>query len=419
LASIEGVAKRRFHGYQVAAVAFLEYGIAVGAVYFVAAPLVAVLIPALKLSLGVISGVFLMRSLLGLLGPAFGWLVHKFGAKQIIIVGGILTAVFTALTAVVTNVFLFYLVFGAALAIADGLMGYLPVFTTVNQWFVKRRGFVMGIVAAAGGIGGFVFAPLMQLLIQGFGNYRPALVTLGAIIFVLGVVPAIIWLYNRPSDLQEYPDGDPSSASLVVSEQEGPSWTVFDALKTPQCWLLMFVFGVEAWALGVYAADQVVYLKTVGISPLAASTALGATGLIAAVVGFLVNMLSDHEKIGPYWVLLIATVLMTIGSIVFFEARSLAMVYLYVVLFGAGYGTLVPVIPTALGKYFGARNYALVYGWGSILVVLMAGLGPLVTGILVDATKSFALGLEIVIGLLVLSVIAAAAARPPAKTAAY
>ncbi len=411
-----------FHGYRIAATCFLEYGVAIGAVYFVAGPLVAALVPSMKWTLAVVSTVFLIRSLIGVLGPVYGWLVHRFGARTIMVVGGVLTAIFTGLTALVQEPIGFYVLFGVALAFADGLMGYLPVFTTVNHWFVKRRGLMMGIVAAAGGIGGFVFAPVMQLLIQGLGGWRPAMVALGLIIFILGPVPAFLLIRNRPADVGQQPDGLAAEAVAEIARPEVSSnpgsWSVREALRAPQLWLLMFVFGVEAWALGVYSADQVIYLKSVGISPLAASTALGATGLVAAVAGFLINHLSDRLKSGSYRVLIGATVLMTLGSILFILARNLPMVYLYVLLFGAGYGILVPAIPTALGQYFGGDDYARIYGIGSVIVVLMGGIGPLVTGIMVTASGSFGSALYLVTGLLILSIILAVAARPPARAAA-
>lgn len=416
----------KFHGYQVTAALFVIYGVAIGGVYYIAGPLVAAILTdrSLGWSFTTISGVFTVRAFLGILSPIVGLAVARFGARRVIIIGGICTAVFTALTGAVVTPLLFYLIFGLALAVADGFMGYLPVFNTIQQWFVKRRALMIGIVAAAGGVGGFVFAPFAQFLIQSVGGWRPAMVILGAAILVLGVLPAVLWVRNKPEDVGELPDGavaeETVGAEEIIKERDEQEikirqWSLGEALRSYQIWLLMLVFGAEAWALGVFAADQVVYLSSIHINALQAATALGATGLVAAAVGILIGPVSD--RFGPYYMLILATVLETIGAILLLNAQSLVSVYFYVILFGAGYGILVPTIPSCIGAYYGRKNYALIYGWASIVVILMAGIGPLLTGYLVDANNgSFVLSFQIIIGLLLVSVVMAILARPPAAS---
>ncbi len=413
----------KFHGYQVVIALFIIYGVAIGGVYFIAGPLVAAILGdrSLGWNLAAISGVFTVRAFLGLLSPLVGLAVAHFGAKRVMIVGGIFTAIFTALTGAVVSILLFYLIFGAALAIADGFMGYLPVFNTVQQWFVKRRGLAIGIVAAAGGVGGFVFAPFAEYLIQSVGGWRPAMLVLGVVILLLGVLPAVFFVHNKPEDIGELPDGalaeEVSGADEILREKGNEEvkvrqWSLGETLRTYQIWLLMLVFGAEAWALGVFAADQIVYLASIHIDALQAATALGTTGLIAAAAGILIGPFTD--RFGPYYTLILATVLESIGAIILINAQSLASVYAYVVLFGAGYGILVPTVPACIGAYYGRKNYATIYGWASIIVILCAGIGPLLTGYLVVANNgSFVLSFQIIIGLLIGSVVLAILARKP------
>ncbi|HLH69675.1 MAG TPA: MFS transporter [Candidatus Dormibacteraeota bacterium] len=419
-------ARRRFHGYHVAVGGFLVYGVGVGTVYFTAAPLTAAIVPDLKFNIAVFSGIFTVRSVLGFAYPLWGWLVHRFGAKQVMVAGGIATAILLAVTAALSNVIGFYLVFGVALAAADGLMAYLPVFTTVNHWFIRYRGTVTGFVNAGAGVGGFVFAPVVQLMIQHLGGWRQALIGLAGFVIILGVLPALLLITNRPEDRGEYPDGvvpkpQPEQTTGSVAMAQGLAgansreverqWSVGQALRTPQVWLILTIFGIESWALGVYAVDQVIYLKSVGVSPLAASTALGVSGLVAAVAGIVLSPLND--RIGTYWVILISTTLMTAGALLFLFARSVSLVFAFVIIFGAGYGTFVPTVPVALSRYYGANNYALIYGWAAPVNSLLGGFGPLVTGIIVDVTGHYTLALQLIVALLVISIVLALIARPP------
>jgi MFS family permease len=401
-----------FHGYRQGGIAWLQYGVATGAVYFVVGPLFAGMLSDVSWGLAVASSALLIRGLLGIVvNPITGWSIARFGIRPVVLTGGIFTAVFTALTGLVQNPIQFILVFGVALTMADAFMGHIPAATVVQRWFLARRGTVMGFVNSGAGFGGLVFAPLMAVLIAQFG-WRMACVILGGIILVF-VLPAAL-LRNGPRDVGQWVDGvegrvipEPGAADDIGTPQR----SVGQIARTPLFWMLFAIFGIEAWALGVYAAHQVVYLETVGVGTIASSGALGISGGVAALSGIAFARLSD--RVSPYFVLIGAMTTMTLGSIVFLLARNEPMLFLYSVLFGAGYGLMVPTIPTALSRYFGARDFARAFGVGTILVAVMGGLGPFVTGMISDATGSFTIPIYLVTGLLVLSVILAALSRPP------
>lgn len=400
-----------FRGYSQAAISFLNYGVAIGAVYFVVGPLLAGMEPDVKWPLGVVSSAILVRGLLGILvSPITGWLVDRVGVRPIVIIGGITTAGFTALTGLVTNPWEFGIVFGVALAVADAFYGFIPAATIVHNWFMDRRAVMMGLVNAGAGFGGLVFAPVMAVLVAHFG-WRHALFYLGLIIFVLAV-PSL-FVRTKPADVNQWVDGVEGRVIPKHGDEDAigtPQSGVRKALRSPIFWMVFFVFGIEAWALGVYAADQVIYLKTVGIDAVQASSAIGIAAGIAAVSGIVFSRLSD--RISPYYVLIAATTSMLVGSIIFVSTRSVGPLYAYSAFFGAGYGLLVPTIPVAISRYFGALDFSKAFGFGQILSALMGGLGPFVTGIIADHV-GFRIPIYLIVGLLALSVLIAALARPP------
>jgi MFS family permease len=403
-----------FRGYQQGAIAWLQYGTAIGAVYFVVAPLFAAMLPDLKWSLGVVSTALLIRGLLSMVvAPLTGWLVARYGVRPVVMIGGVTTAAFTALTGTVSNPVEFGIVFGVALSTADSFMGFIPATTVVHQWFMARRGVVMGFVNSGAGFGGLVFAPLMAVLVNAFG-WRHALYVLAVIILVLAI-PSV-WLKNKPEDVGQWVDGVPGRvipprehSDAIGTVQAG----VRRMVRTPLYWMIFLIFGIESWALGVYAADQVLYLKTIGVGSITSSGALGAAAGIAACSGIVFSRLSDRTS--PYYVLIGSTALMALGSLAFLAARDGAMLWVYSALFGAGYGLTVPTIPVALSRYFGALDFSKAFGTGQILAGAMGGLGPWVTGQIVDHTGSFTIPIYLITGLLLLSVITAIAARPSAR----
>jgi cyanate permease len=250
----------------------------------------------------------------------------------------------------------------------------------------------------------------MAVLVRDLG-WREALVVLGGIILVLAI-PSVL-LRTRPQDVGQSVDGVPGRViprhgdeDVMGTEQKG----IGSILRSPVYWMIFLVFGIEAWALGTYAAYQVLYLKTVGIGAVESSSALGIAAGVAAVSGIVFSRLND--RISPYYVLLASTLSMTIGSVVFIYATSSLPIYLYSILFGAGYGLLVPTIPVALSRYFGALNFSKAFGAGTIVTALFGGLGPFITGQVVAATGSYQIPIYLITGLLVVAVALAALARP-------
>lgn len=400
-----------FRGYQQGALAWLMYGTAVGAVYFVVSPLIAGMLPDLKWSLGVVSNALLIRGVLAIVtGPVTGWLLARFGVRPVVMVGGLFTAAFTALTGTVSNPWEFGIVFGVALSIADAFMGQLPATTVVHSWFMDRRGVMMGIVNSGAGFGGLIFAPVMAVLVRDFG-WRHGLYVLAIIIFVLAI-PSV-FLRDKPRDVGQWVDGvegreiPPHHHADAIGAVQ---YTLGKIFRSPLYWAVFFIFGIEAWSLGTLAAYQVLFLQVQGVGSLASSGALGFAAGIAAVAGILFSRLTD--KFNPHYTLIGATVAMLIGSIIFLSASNAAMLWLYSFLFGAGYGVLVPTIPVALSRYFGAREFPKMFGVGQILSGLMGGLGPWVTAQISDATKSYTIPVYLIVGLLALSVVIAIAARP-------
>jgi MFS family permease len=401
-----------YPGYGQSAIAWFEYGIGIGAVYFTVGPLVAAMLPDTKWSLSVLSIALLIRGLVGIIaGPLTGILVHRHGVKPILLIGGVLTTVFTALTGTVHSPAEFALVFGVALAFADSFMGNIPSATIVQKWFLSRRAVVMGFVNSGAGFGGLIFAPVMSLLVREFG-WRHACFALAGIILV-GTIPAL-WL--KPVAEEGGANVDGVEGRVIPREGHEdvigtPQHGVNSIVRQPVFWMLCALFGIEAWALGTFAADQVIYLKTIGVSAVASSSALGAAAGIAAGSGILLSRLSD--RISPYYVLIASMTSMLIGAVIVMNAHSVALVWAYSAFFGAGYGLFVPTIPVAMSRYFGAMDFTRALGFGQIAIALMGGLGPYVTARIVDHTGSFSIPIHLITGLLVAGVVIAALARPP------
>src|SRR5947208_2759700 len=72
-----------------------------------------------------------------------------------------------------------------------------------NRWFVRRRGLVVGLLAASNASGQLIFLPLLAWLVSTFGWQTASYTTA---IAVLAVVPVVaIFMRNYPRDLNLQP----------------------------------------------------------------------------------------------------------------------------------------------------------------------------------------------------------------------
>lgn len=96
------------------------------------------------------------------------------------------------------------------LAIFSGAVGsavmIVPTMRQMNHWFIRRRSFAIGLVAASTGLFGAIGNPLCSWLTDTFG-WRTAVLALGILILVIAVPLAYFQMDLRPEDCNQKPYG--------------------------------------------------------------------------------------------------------------------------------------------------------------------------------------------------------------------
>ncbi|KAL4244542.1 Proton-linked Monocarboxylate Transporter [Abortiporus biennis] len=95
-----------------------------------------------------------------------------------------LTSLSLALSSFVSQVPLLILFQGVGIGIGGGLL-YWPIISLVSDWFVERRGLAGGIIFAGSGAGGFLFPLIANALLDRIG-FRWTMRVLAALISILG-----------------------------------------------------------------------------------------------------------------------------------------------------------------------------------------------------------------------------------------
>src|SRR5262245_61126931 len=126
-------------------------------------------------------------ALYGVTGPVVGRLADRWGPRWVLVVGVALVGVGTALGAVVTQFWHFFLTVGVIAAIGSSAAAAPVAATVATRWFERHRGLVLGINGAGMAAGQLVILPLAMGLVAIMG-WRGAFFALGAGLIVI-VVP--------------------------------------------------------------------------------------------------------------------------------------------------------------------------------------------------------------------------------------
>ena len=147
----------------------------------------------------------------GLMGPLEGYLTDRLGARRMVLIGLLILGVGFLAFAGVRNLWMFYAAF-IIMALGQGLGSWLPLMTTLNNWFVRRRTMAMGWSNVGSRLGALLLVPAIAWAINPeqlrLGWQLTALI-LGVFILIVAV-PLSRMIRNRPQDYGQRPDGTPA-----------------------------------------------------------------------------------------------------------------------------------------------------------------------------------------------------------------
>lgn len=260
---------------------------------------------------------------------------------------------------------------GTLAAMAGGALGNVLLPALIKRYFPRRTGLLVSAYGTAMAIGGAFASGATAAIAERLGGdgWRWAL----GVWAVFAVVAALPWLAVP--------------ARPVSAVGAPPAVRMRTLLRSRLAWSMVLMFGLQAMQAYVIIGWTAQYLRDQGMSAATAGLLVGLNAVIAIPVNALIPPLAVRQQLQRP--LLVACICCYLVGWTGLAAAPLTATWLWVVLLGVGLGTFAMVL-TLLGlRARTAESTAalstVVQGCGYVL----AGVGPLLVGVLRGLTGGY------------------------------
>lgn len=355
------------------------------------------------------AAVSIQRSESGLISPFVGTVIKRFGPKKVMAFGIFLTGASFIWMSRMQELWEFYCAI-TILTLGMSFGTFIIFLAVVGNWFHKNRGKAISMLMAGAGLGGITI-PLIVLGIEEFG-WRNMIFSVGLGFWILGF-PTSLVLRGDPEDYGQYPDGEKPTSDSDSKEQvdsRNTGFSVGQALRNGNFWKLALAAGISQ---SVFTSNlfHLTSFKEFGLTTTLAATIIGLSwwGDISGriIVGFITDRF-DRKKL-----LTISFSLLTLGilgvSIIASQNeyeyldKNLGII-LFIIFFGLGFGSSVPLRLTLAADYFGRKNYGSMVGILNTVGAVFGTLSPLLIGLTKDFTGEYKYAYYILTAMMIFSI---------------
>ena len=286
-------------------------------------------------------------------GALAGGIADRFGARSVALISQI--ALFLALAAMtLINKNLVSLDIGYFLLAILGA-GTLPMVwgRTIVGWFVKSRGFALGLSLVGTGISGALLPTYVSGLVGAFG-WRAAYLGLAVLLLFIGL-PIAFFFFREPPKRAEA-SGPISHAGTADQEH-----TFLEAIRTRCFWQISIALVIVAVAVSGVLVHALPLLTDRGMNR-ATSAALAGLFGVAVTVGRLVSGyfldLFRHPAVGSVMFAIAAAAC----GLLIVSRVTIGLCGAFIFCIGLSAGAESDIAAYLVAKYFGRLNYGAVYG---------------------------------------------------------
>ncbi len=383
-------ARRLYYGWYILGTAFMVNFVTVGMNSYTPA----VFLKPMTQELGWSRGFFsLSVSLSGLMSAPLalvvGPLVDRRGGRALMLAGGVAMGAALIALGLVYEKWQFIALRSILAPLAMAGVGQLVTQVTVSNWFIRKRGRALAILAMGMSAGAMVAPPLATFLIAALG-WRHAWMVLGLISWV-PLLPVVLLMTRRPEDMGLLPDGGAEGGGRERTARTAApetAWSRRAAVRTWAFWL--FTLGFPIGIMGSSAISQHLYsyLTDIHFTPQAAALMTMTLSLAAFLVkpgwGFV------SERASPRYCMVAALTLIGVGlGLLLLAGPHQVRLYAGIAFLGVFYGGTIQLTALLWADYFGRMSLGRIQSMAMPISAVIHPLGPVLAGFMWDITGSY------------------------------
>jgi predicted MFS family arabinose efflux permease len=311
--------------------------------------------------------------------PVFGAIADKYGAVKVVVAGAIMLALGCVLTPLATSSLGLLLTMGV-LSAAGAAAGSFSILIGIAAQRLppEKRSFAAGLINAGGSVGQSIFAPLVQLIIGAAGWASAMFATAFA---ALLTIPLVLPLRRSTA-----------SGAAVASLAPVPHLTLGEqvrvALRDPSYLFLHAGFFTCGFHIAFLVTHLPNDLRLCGLGPQVAASSLMLIGLFNVAGSLCAGWLGQRHRM-KYLLALIYASRAAIVAIYVVMPKTALNVYLFAGALGFTWLATVPPTSGLVGKLFGTRYLATLFGLTLLSHQIGGFLGAWLGGVALAQTGNY------------------------------
>ena len=319
-------------------------------------------------------------------------LIRRFGIRATLLAGAaVMGLAFLCLAR--TDGLLLYLIGTSLAGLGFTLLDTVPGTYLLSRQFA-RPSFAFGLYFTIGGLGG-VAGPLLFFGVMDFtGHWRSYWLVVGIIVVLVAMAAA--FLVDTTTDVTAAGAGDPE-----ISTED---WTMRDALRTPQFWIIAAAYSAFLFCGITVNSVSVAHLTQHGVTAVIAGSLMSLEAFLNAGARLAGGVLTRF--VSARLLLIVALGFLIAGLLALGVARDTPMLLVYAAGIGIGYGLTFFAASILLLDYFGRGPYLELFA--TVNLISTAGaVAPTLAGLTRDQTGGFTpffVALAVAVGLVLMAV---------------
>ena len=297
-------------------------------------------------------------------GPIFGRLVDRFGARPMILAGGLTASAGFIILHWIHSYWPFVLILVGIVATGKSSGLGHTLLSAVNRWFIGRRSLAISIQMTGFSLGGAAVLPFIVLGVHSIG-WRDVMLYSGIFMAII-VIPLAMFVRHSPERMGIEPEGmhlvRRREAIIGLTQTTSPislDFTVSEALRTRTFWVMLAASVIRISIWGAISVHAVQIIQWKGIDEQAAGFMFSLMFLLSIPMTLSAGLLG--MRFPPQPLLAMGTAGIGLGMLALVLLDGQPAVYIFVVLMAIGEGTG-SLNWVALGDFFGRRSFATLFG---------------------------------------------------------